>query len=167
MAEMFVNLLRNEYKEHKYVSIRFLEKHITKESVESHLRSKGIPISQSTLQSIIANGRRLFTILILLKREHEANHIFNSIQDNMLPFSTKENIPPVLGQSPEQISAFWDHQAKFPPNLRLQQNLQELPGSIELPFTEISSEQRGGSYGTVFRVKIDEGYIDKYGPVRW
>lgn len=167
MENTLVSLLRSRYAGQKYVSIRFLEKYITAESVESHLTSKGIPISSKTLQSIIAKGLSLFAILILLEREHDVNEIFNSIQGDMLPFSNKETIPSVLGQSSDQISAFWDHQAKFPPKLTPQQNyLRELPGSIELPFTEKSKEQRGGSYGTVFRVKIDEGYIDGCGPVR-
>jgi hypothetical protein len=136
MAEDFASLRtipRNEYDGQKLVSIRFLQQHVTVKSVQSHLRSLDIQISDAVLQHVVARGQRLFAILALLEREHEVDAILSSLEDEMLPFTTKEAIPPVVGKSPEQISTFWDHQAKFPPELRLQKHLRELPGSIQLP----------------------------------
>lgn len=110
--------LRSEYEGRSFVSIRFLEQHITVESVINHLRSQGITFSHD-VQDLIAEGRRLFAILVLLEREHEVDAIFSRIQDDNLPFYTKEGIPPILAKSMDQTSAFWEHQAKFPPKLRL------------------------------------------------
>ena len=60
-----------------------MEQHITVESVNNHLRSQGITFSHD-VQDLIAEGRRLFAILVLLEREHEVDAIFSRIQDDNL-----------------------------------------------------------------------------------
>lgn len=83
------------------------------ESVNNHLRSQGIMFSHD-MQDLIAEGRRLFAILVLLEREHEVDAIFSRIQDDNLPFYTKEGIPPILAKSMDQTSAFWEQLSEVP-----------------------------------------------------
>lgn len=117
--------LLDEYERHHMFSLYILNSIVTKERIDSHIRSHGGTVDAQTLDNISEKKLRLFAILVLVRHEWATSTVLERFNDESLPLGDIDEVPKSVGHE-EQRWDFWHKQKKFFPKLTCEESPQQL-----------------------------------------
>lgn len=158
---LYQDLTRECAANNNFLPLASINSHITEARVTDYLDSHAVSVDAALIQRILDQSRRLFAVLVLLRRKQDVPRILADVNDSMIPFPNLKAVPHVIGNS-NQRAEFFEIQDTCPPPLTC-----HFPPQIirRPPFKERVYSTSGG-FSVVFKVKVAEGHIEKYDSVR-
>lgn len=154
--------LNSELEKKRFLSLAYLKDVLTEKTIRAHFGHQGLYsyITSPTLELLLSRPR-LLALLILLKREQDAEKMLGLVKDDTFFFDSEDQVPEEIGYQRD----FFQCQAYFPLALTCTYPPQEFPASFQPPFSERSTGWAAGSFGIVRQVRIAVGHLPEHHPV--